>query len=101
MTHDYEFRPYRIRLYKAQEATPVEALRDRAYFLDLDLNPGPGLDVSARRLAEAFKRLLRIAGITRDEEYYQLKVTDHPGDDNPIWWVPNRPDDEEDLRWRR
>ena len=93
----YDFQPtaYRARLWHAGDRQPVRDLEDRWYLLDLDLRPGPYMEESSRRLFAAWKRLLTIAGVTRDLEYYQLQVRTHDEvERDQFWWVPTRPEEE-------
>jgi len=85
---------YRVRLFQGQALVPVRDMEDRPYLVDLDLRPGEYAEESFRRLMFMYRRLLRVAGVTRDHDLYQLQVSRHPEDDQPWWWVPSRPDDE-------
>lgn len=89
---EFDFRPYRVRLYRG----PDPRLRGQWYLVELDLTSGYAADISYRRLAVTYWRLIRLDGTQgSDLDVTQLQVTEHPADDNPFWWVPNRPDDEE------
>lgn len=90
----FEFRAYRVRLHRYTDVR----LDGRAHLVDLDLNPGVPMEVSARRLAQMYDRLVRLDGAdpTRADGYH-LQVTTHPEEREPFSWVPTRPDDE-DLR---
>lgn len=80
-------RPYRVRLYEGLQPPR----QDQWYLVDLDLREGEPLLWSKRQLAAVFAQVTILSGIQpnhRDYRRFQLRVTDHPTDRNPWWWVP-------------